>query len=117
MVLCAEPLATVDGYCLEEEMTHASRLDGTTWSSKLGSLMRMTHPRYGLNQSESYGNVILRFRPRPKTDSGPSLTVAGKITEPGADTDIKAASGQIVSESVTAIRTLVQRSAENFPVL
>lgn len=71
MIVCEPEDATVDGYARRNndgtmKMTHASRLDEDRWPSKLGSYIRMIHPRNGL-EGNTYGNIVLGFRPNPNS--------------------------------------------------
>lgn len=58
---CDEPDATVDGYASDGVMRHASRIDGGTWSSKLGYYIRISHPRRVALEGETYGNIVAHY--------------------------------------------------------
>lgn len=65
MIVCEPEDATVDGYARRNndgtmKMTHASRLDEDRWSSKLGSYIRMIHPRNGLEEN-TYDNIVTSY--------------------------------------------------------
>ncbi len=54
--------ATCDGFGNSNAaMTHASRRDSGTWSSKLGQELRITHNRLGLN-GNLYGEILVSYR-------------------------------------------------------
>jgi hypothetical protein len=86
-------------------MTHASRREENKWSSKLGSNIRITHPRYKL-QGGNYGYITVFYTPSPTQASMPALGAtapATEATETAADT--------------AKIASLVEHSAGAFPVL
>ena len=55
-----DPKARCDGYKDATEMTHASRIDGEVWSSKLGSDFLISHNRSGVTGS-LYGSIVVSF--------------------------------------------------------
>ncbi|KAI0554289.1 hypothetical protein F4679DRAFT_527813 [Xylaria curta] len=104
-VECSRDEAEVDGYWGYNEdlkrdvMTHGARQDNGKWSSKCGSLIRMSHPRFGLEGDGGYGKVVLNFK---------SAHVPTNI--PGPKYDAKS-----VSASSTKLSSIVGHLAAAFP--
>ncbi|KAI1739957.1 hypothetical protein F4680DRAFT_420791 [Xylaria scruposa] len=102
--VCSSDEAEVDGYrgynqkLKRDVMTHGARQHDGKWSSKCGSLLRMTHPRKAL-EGHPYGNVIVSFK---------SAHVITNV--PGPKYDAKS-----VSASSTKLSSVVGQLAAAFP--
>ncbi|KFZ13841.1 hypothetical protein V502_06411 [Pseudogymnoascus sp. VKM F-4520 (FW-2644)] len=105
---CAENLATVDGYALNGEMTHASCLVGTTWSSKLGEEFRISHTRVGLVGGILYGDIVSHYCPATTSWSLPK------------DLELEPANQEVVQQIATladSIKTSYPELTNNFDTL